>query len=375
MDLSNNEIPDTPDELKSEEKQDRQLGVVLFALGRSGMIHFENLLRTRRYRLIAVVEERIEHATQILKDAFMEDVPVVLPSGATKLLEDPEVGAVIIASPTHYHFDTIMMALSAGKAVFCEKPLGPTLEKINECYAKAEHCCLPLHCSFNRRFDPSFIEVRHRYLKGELGVLHHIKTVSRDCPPPSVEYLRISGGIFHDMAVHDLDIVSWIVGAPPVQVFVMAYCHLRKICELRPMDVDTVVITLKWADGTLGTIDLSRGAVYGYDQRLELFGERGMLQAHNRGGLSVEQSHTFEHGISRSPIYYSFPQRYSEGYAASLDHFCDVVFGLDKLNVTRDDTLLNTRLAIACDESLRKGLPIRLDGKPVMSEFANYQLT
>lgn len=187
----------------------------------------------------------------------------------------------------------------------------------------AEKKKIPLLCAFNRRFDPSFVQVKERVNDGEVGEVHVIKTCSRDSPLPSLEYLKTSGGIFHDCIVHDIDVICWILKDRPISVSSHAHSFMKEIKELD--DHDTVAVTLKFPSGAIGIIDVSRHSKYGYDQRLEVYGMNGMISSGDFRPTAVS-SHN-KSGSTFVPIYYSFASRYSDAYYRELDHFIKCVKG------------------------------------------------
>ena len=230
----------------------------------------------------------------------LSEVRFLQPAEADLLYQDEEVNAVIVATPTYTHEEYITRSLEAGKAVFTEKPVSENTEAVDRLYQLAAKMNQPLFCAFNRRFDPGFSDVRAKIRQGQLGQVQQIKLTSRDSPLPSVAYLKISGGIFHDCMVHDIDLMTYILGEYPVQVFTIANAMIPEVAELN--DHDNVVSTFKFASGlstlkwyatlvypakkisfagTIGVVDISRFASYGYDQRLEVFGPGGMLQVDN----------------------------------------------------------------------------------------------
>jgi len=183
-----------------------------------------------------------------------------------------------------------------------------------------------------------------------------VKTCSRDSPLPSIDYLRISGGMFHDCAVHDIDAVCYLLKERPHVVYSVAHSHIPSIAAIN--DVDTVVITMKFPSGALATIDLSRHSHYGYDQRVEVFGEKGMLVSENR--RETELTSLTSGGTSRDVIMYSFPQRYAESYVNAMEHFLNVVEGKEEILVTMSDALSVSKIASAAEESHHTGKPVEL---------------
>ena len=184
------------------------------------------------------------------------------------MLKDEEVDAVIITTPTDSHESYVLSALKANKAVFCEKPISGERKVIEECYNLAYKMKCPMLCAFNRRFDPKLSKVKQETMEGKIGQVHHIKMTSRDSPSPSVAYLKISSGIFHDCAIHDIDMACWLVGEKPVAVFAQGSAFDPEIKAIG--DVDTAAIVLKFPSGALASIALSRYSQEGYDQRLEV---------------------------------------------------------------------------------------------------------
>lgn len=174
----------------------------------------------------------------------------------------------MIATPTDKHEDFVLKSLRAGKAVFCEKPVAADITSVGVCYEEAEKQQRPLLCAFNRRFDPGMSSIHRQVKEGRIGRVYQIKTCSRDSPLPPISFLKISNGMYHDCAVHDIDMICWIVGEEPRGIMAMGSTFNEGIRALS--DVDTIAIILKFPSGILGSIDLSRHSSYGYDQRLEV---------------------------------------------------------------------------------------------------------
>ena len=223
------------------------------------------------------------------------------------------------------------------------------------CYSEAEKHGASLLCAFNRRFDPTRVKVRKEVKAGRIGQLQMVKTTSRDNPLPSVDYLRISGGIFHDCAIHDIDVIMWIVGEFPTTVYAQAHAFRSTIAAID--DVDTVAITMKFPGGVIAQIDLSRFAAYGYDQRLEAFGSNSMLQSQNARASSVCVSD--DKGLQDDVYMFPFWERYAESYKNELDHFLDVIEG-KPCSVKREEVLMASKVASACQESYKTGKPVHI---------------
>jgi myo-inositol 2-dehydrogenase/D-chiro-inositol 1-dehydrogenase len=230
---------------------------------------------------------------------------------------------VVICTPTYTHTDLIKEALTAGKHVMCEKPLGHDVQTIDSLYALSAETKKHLLCGFHRRWDPSFSGVRQAVQAGACGKVHKIKSISRDNPVPSYEYLKISGGIVHDCASHDIDMLCWVLGTYPTQVYALAHTHDPEIKKLD--DFDSVELVFNFPNQVIGTVDVTRKAVYGYDQRLEVVGDGGLVQANNypKTSLVTADVNGFKHDAGR----YSFPTRYPEAYCGVLDHLVDLMQG------------------------------------------------
>eukprot|EP00112_Aurelia_sp_Birch-Aquarium-sp1_P016750 Seg382.13 transcript_id=Seg382.13/GoldUCD/mRNA.D3Y31 product="Myo-inositol 2-dehydrogenase" protein_id=Seg382.13/GoldUCD/D3Y31 len=340
-----------------EKKILQSFGIAILGLGRAGTIHFGNCLANKRVILKYLVEvdaeKRKEYATFAANRLY--GIQILEPSQLDVVLSDPEVHGVIITTITSVHEELTLKCLQAGKAVFCEKPLAETYEGTEKCYKEAERHKVPLFCAFNRRFDPAHSKVRSEVKSGKVGQLQVVKTCSRDSPSPPIDYLKASPGIFHDCGIHDIDLIMWIVGEKPTTVYTQAHAFRKDIAAID--DVDTVAITMKFPSGVLAMIDLSRFAAYGYDQRLEAFGSKGMVESKNLSKSSFCLSNGS--GISDDVIQFSFQQRFAESYEIELDHFLDSING-EELIVTKDSTLAACKVAQACEDSCKSGETVKL---------------
>lgn len=332
------------------------INVALFALGRAGSIHLTNLMRNSRFYLKYVVEADRRKLLRVQAEWRLPNTALLSPDEAEKVFQDPSIHGIIIATPTFLHKDLVIRGLSTGKAIFCEKPIAEDTEGIKHCYEMAHKVGKPILCGFNRRFDPSFCYLRDQVQAGTVGQVHMIKTVARDSPLPSVEYLKISGGIFHDCAVHDVDLICWVIGEYPTHVFASATAFIPEVAEMN--DYDTVAFTMKFPSGAISMTDLSRFAAYGYDQRLEVFGPKGMVASGNERPYLMTTSTA--QGESQPPLLYSFPSRYYDGYINELNHFCDVIQGLDDLQLPGENTLKVSTITTALEKSAATGQMIEV---------------
>jgi myo-inositol 2-dehydrogenase/D-chiro-inositol 1-dehydrogenase len=332
------------------------VGVCLVGTGRIGAVHFANIVGNLRLQLLYVVDVDTTRAVDFATKAG----PECQHSGTIDAaLKDPRVKAVVVCTPTAQHREIILASVRAGKAVMCEKPISLKLDEIDECYKEAEKCKVPLLCGYQRRHDPTFSQLHRTCRSGGIGTLQICKTMSRDNPVPTIAYLKISGGIFHDCGSHDIDLCRWILNEDPSEVYCVASAFRKEIAEID--DFDTVLVTLKFPSGALGSIDLSREAVYGYDQRIEVHGSGGMVQANNKQPTAMVLH--AKSGVSVDPNCYSFPQRYVEAYANELNHFVDCVLGKAVPLLTHDDARKVSIIADAAEESARTGKPVKMAGR------------
>ena len=243
-------------------------GIALFGIGRIGRTHLQGILANHRCHLRYVVDSKTELAERVLEEHGVTDVAVVDDSRYHTTLRDPAVDGVVIATPTDTHEVYIHDALEASKAVFSEKPLAADVPAIARCYDLARKMDRPLFCGFQRRFDPYFSSIYQRVQAGELGKIYHIQTNSRDGELAPPEYFEGAPGIFHDSAVHDIDIMCWLAGEEPEGVFAHGAVHHPGIAKAG--DLDVVSVLLQFPNKVQGTIHVCRHSTFGYDQRLEV---------------------------------------------------------------------------------------------------------
>lgn len=345
--------------LKSESENEPIVKLALFGVGRAGTIHLMSIVSSVRVKLLYIVDNIESNWPKIQKYWHLDNVTFLNSKQSDKVFKDPNVDAVIVASPTYTHENIVIKALEAKKAVFCEKPIAENRTQTIHCYEIAKRVGKPLFCAFNRRFDPSYSSVRDRVRRGEVGHVHMIKTVSRDSPLPTITYLSSSGGIFHDCLVHDIDMITWVLGDYPDKVSVLADANVPEIKEID--DFDTVAVTMHFSSGTLGIIDLSRNSNFGYDQRLEAFGPKGMVQADNEQPIHSVRRQYGSQGEMTAPIWYSFASRFLNGYRREFDHFIDVVHGKVESSVRSKEILAVCKIATACEESARTGKIVHIE--------------
>jgi myo-inositol 2-dehydrogenase/D-chiro-inositol 1-dehydrogenase len=321
------------------------LRIALLGLGRAGNFHLQSLRQTHEAQVACVFDIDEAKAKSI---ADREDCRWA--STAEQAVAADDVDAVIVATPTGAHFDGVQLCLEAARPVLTEKPLGRHLHEIDACFRKAKDQATPLFVAFQRRFDPAFASLVSAVHGNRLGQLQHVRSVSRDNPVPATDYIRSSGGIFHDCMVHDLDMVCQIVGEVPTHLSSFGSSFIADIgaCD----DFDNVVASLAFSSGVTAAIDINRKSVYGYDQRIEAFGDAGMIQADNYHNSSVTQATA--DGFARPPVDYSFPTRYREAYLQELLCFVRCARGNEEVPITHEQVRVNHLLASGLETAARE---------------------
>ncbi|WP_270935501.1 inositol 2-dehydrogenase [Falsiroseomonas oryzae] len=322
-----------------------------FGAGRIGAIHAANLAASGRARLTHVVDV---HAPAAEALAVKHGARV---SDTAAALADPEVGAVIIASSTDTHAELVIAAARAGKAIFCEKPIDLSLARVDACLAEVGKAGVPMLVGFNRRFDPSFAELHRRIGAGAIGTVEQVVITSRDPAPPPIAYIKVSGGLFRDMTIHDFDMARWMLGEEPVEVFAHG-ANLVDPAIGAAGDIDSAMVLLRTASGRMAHINNSRRASYGYDQRVEVFGSAGRLIAGNPTPTTVELAD--RHAVSADKPLHFFLERYADAYRIELNAFLDAVANGTPMPVGAEDGRQALVLADAALRSLQEGRPVRV---------------
>jgi myo-inositol 2-dehydrogenase/D-chiro-inositol 1-dehydrogenase len=327
------------------------LEVALFGAGRMGQIHAGNLARQSSVRLKYVVDVDARAAGELASryGARVADTPTAL--------GDRNVGAVAIASSTDTHADLILRAAEAGKAIFCEKPVDLSLDRARACAEAVARAGVPCMIGFQRRFDPTFVALKARLAEGAIGEPEILVVTSRDPRPPPVSYIEHSGGIFKDMMVHDFDIFRWILEDEAATVYATGSCLVDPAIG-KAGDADSAMVTIRGRHGRLCQINITRRAAYGYDQRLEVLGSKGMLQARNHRPTEV-MAHTAA-GVSEDKPEPFFLERYRVAYAQEIAHFAEVIATGKAPRTTVQDGVEALELAEAATRSWREGRALEL---------------
>ena len=330
------------------------LNVGLIGAGRIGRIHAGNLAnRIPNARLVAVADIDLEAAKSLTAELNIETAV----SDYAQLLEHGDLQAVVISSATDTHAQIIMEAAAAGKHIFCEKPLALELSRIDDALDAVEAAGVKLQVGFNRRFDPNYRKVREMAAEGKIGEPQILRITSRDTEPPPLEFVKVSGGIFLDMTIHDFDMARYITGSEIEEIYVIGAVMIDpRIEELG--DLDTVIITLRFENGVIGTIDNSRKAVYGYDQRIELFGSEGMISTENE--TPDRHSLSSADGIQKPLPLHFFLERYIESYLREMQSFVDCVQNDTPPEVTGADGRAPVVSGLAARLSYDENRPVSL---------------
>ena len=321
------------------------IDVALLGAGRIGRIHAGNLARQPGVRL-AAVSDVIADAAQSLATLHSARV-----ASADEVFADRAIAAVVIGSSTDTHADFIVRAAAAGKAIFCEKPVDLDLARAKDCAAAVKKAGVTCMIGFQRRFDPTFAAVKARLDAGEIGTPEMLVVTSRDPGAPPVDYIRKSGGIFKDMLIHDFDIFRWIMDDEAATVYATGSCLTDSAIQAAG-DIDATAVTIRTRRGRLAQINTIRRAVYGYDQRFEVLGSKGMLQANNH--KPTEVTLWSSGAVSADKPEYFFLERYRAAYAAEMAHFFDVLAGRATPCTTIDDGVKALALAEAATTSWRE---------------------
>jgi myo-inositol 2-dehydrogenase/D-chiro-inositol 1-dehydrogenase len=354
------------------------LKIGLIGTGRIGCLHAEHLtsrIPGGRADLIMVADV-VEGAARVCAERYgishvSKDYRAVL--------DCPDIQAVVICSPTNTHAQIIEEAAQAGKHIFCEKPIALDLASIDRALEAVKRAGVKLQIGFNRRFDANYRRVRQAIEQEEIGKPHLLHIISRDPAPPPIEYIRVSGGIFLDMTIHDFDMARFLIGSEVEEIFVQA-AVMDDPAIGEAGDVDTAFVLLQFSNGVIGTISNSRRAVYGYDQRVELLGSAGMIGTENNYSNTVTISDC--HSVRRDLPLNFFLDRYIDSYISEMVAFVDAVAYDKAVPVTGLDGRVPVVMALAARKSLLEHRPVRLSeiedqGLPVLStdELLEHQTT
>jgi len=329
------------------------LKVALLGAGRIGQVHARTMMANADTQLVAVADVVTEAADALAKTYDINSVSV------DDALNDPNIDAVLIATSTDTHSDLIEIATKNGKAVLCEKPIDLSLERAIECQRQTEKNKQPIMIGFNRRFDPNFSNLKSRFDNGEIGKGELLSITSFDPAPPPISYVKVSGGLYRDMMIHDIDIACWLFGGTPAKINAVGSSIIDEEIG-KAGDVDTAIATLAWADGRLATIKNSRRAAYGYDQRIELLGSEGLIGAKNVLENTVETITSI--GATTAKPEHFFLERYARAYEIEWQEFVSALSDKRPMPATLQDGINALAVAEAATLSSSTGKTVLMNG-------------
>ena len=325
------------------------VSIGLLGAGRIGQIHGRNIAASTRARLAAIADPLPDGANAL---SMATGAPVRSPE---EILADKSIDAILIGTPTDTHADFIDQAAAVGKAVFCEKPVDLSSERIRQTLARVEKAGIALMIGFNRRFDPNFAALQKRLAEGAAGNVELVTILSRDPGPPPVSYIVRSGGLFRDMMIHDFDMARFLLGEDAVEVHAMGSALVDPAIG-KAGDIDTAAVILRTASGKICQISNSRRATYGYDQRIEVHGSKGLLSAGNVHETTVRFAGA--QGVTSDPVQNFFLERYAAAYRHEIEAFIDAVDKGAKPSPSGTDGLKAQLMADAAAKSLETGKPV-----------------
>lgn len=335
------------------EKKKLRLGII--GAGRIGKVHAETL----SFRVPEAIPASITDVNGVSAKEVAERCGIFkVARNAAELINDPAIDAVLICSPTETHADLVIQAARAGKHIFCEKPIDASLARIDAALAEVKKSGVKFQVGFNRRFDANFARVRAAVERGEIGTPHLMHIISRDPAPPPVSYIKLSGGIFLDMTIHDFDMARFLVGDEVETIY--AAGGVRIDPEIgKAGDLDTVLLVLQFKNGVIGTIDNSRKAVYGYDQRVEILGSQGAISTGNcypnQAILSTASA------VQRDLPLNFFMERYTESFVSELQAFVNAVREDKQVPVNGMDGRIAVLMGLAARKSYDERRPVQLE--------------
>ncbi|EQC34170.1 hypothetical protein SDRG_08378 [Saprolegnia diclina VS20] len=332
--------------------RNQSLRVGVLGAGRIGRIHTQILTRLG-VTVVAIADPSDERGASLAREFGVAKVT----TNPDDIFQDPTIHAVLICSPTDQHAQQIHQAAAHKKHIFCEKPIALDLAVVDAAVHAVEAAGVKMMVGFNRRFDANFKRIRQAILQDEIGTIGMVRITSRDPSAPPVSYIKVSGGIFCDMTIHDFDMARFLVGAEVDQVFVMAQARDPEIGAAG--DVDTAVICLRFENGVLGYIENSRVAAYGYDQRVEILGSKGAVSCENNYPNTVTISNGTS--IARDLPLHFFIDRYMEAYKDELAAFVEICLNKDAIApVSGHDGRQALKLGLAATLSMKENRPVRL---------------
>ena len=331
----------------------KQIKIGVIGIGRMGQIHLDNLMQ--KFSEVEVVaisdinEEARQWAEKYTISKFYSDYE--------DLISDQQVNTVVICSPTNQHAENIIAAAQAGKNIFCEKPMDLSIQTATKVLQIVEKAGVKFMLGFNRRFDPNFMKIKSLIDEGKVGEPQIVKITSRDPAPPPIDYIKSSGGMFLDMTIHDFDMARFMVNSKVISIFAVGRNLVDPNIGMAG-DIDTAVVTITFDSGAIATIDNSRQAVYGYDQRVEVFGSEGMAGTDNN--KSDNHYYYNKKGQSESLPLHFFMDRYIPSYFNEMKAFIDCIVHDEAPKVGGQDGLISLAMGWAANTSMQENRVVML---------------
>ena len=327
-----------------------KIRILIIGLGRIGKIHLANLQAKGEVEIVGICDPTDEAKVFSNKAGL-----TFYQKDFTDIASEVETDAIIICSPTDTHANYVSIAAKKGIDVFCEKPLDLSLKKVKQVLKIVNESKIKLMLGFNRRFDSEFQSVKEKIVNGHIGDIYTIKITSRDPSPPPINYIKSSGGIFLDMTIHDFDMIRYLTNKEIVEVYAKGDALVNPEIA-KAGDIDTAIINLTFEDGSMAVIDNCRKAVYGYDQRVEVFGSKGMVQSKNKfDKYTLTYS---ENGVTSALPQHFFLERYADAYKKEINHFIDCIRHKKTPEVSGFDGLMSLVLGLCAKESLNCNKPV-----------------
>jgi len=332
----------------------KKIKIGIVGAGRIGKIHADNLIKHPQVEIVGISD--LFAGSELQQWASDRGITLVT-KNSEELLNHSGIDAIFICSTTDTHVPLIKTAAEQGKHIFCEKPLSMDIRQTEEAIEAVTRAGVQLQVGFNRRFDHNFKRVREHVQSGAIGETHLIKITSRDPAPPPEAYIKLSGGIFMDMMIHDFDMARFLSGSEVEEVYANGSVLVDPVFAQYD-DVDTAIVTLRFTNGALGVIDCSRKASYGYDQRVEVFGSKGSSTADNDFPNTAVL--TTEEGVQSDKPLHFFLERYNTAYIEETQQFIDSLLDDKAVSVSGQDGWQAERIALAAKLSLKENRPVKL---------------
>ena len=327
-----------------------KIKILIIGLGRIGKIHLANLQAKGKVEIVGICDPTDEAKVFSNKAGF-----TFYQKDFTDIASEVETDAIVICSPTDTHAKYVSIAAKKGIDVFCEKPLDLSLQKVKRILKIVNESKIKLMLGFNRRFDSEFQSVKEKIVNGHIGDIHTIKITSRDPSPPPINYIKSSGGMFLDMTIHDFDMIRYLTNKEIVEVYAKGDALVNPEIA-KAGDIDTAIINLTFEDCSMAVIDNCRKAVYGYDQRVEVFGSKGMVQSKNKfDNYTITYG---EKGVTSPLPQHFFLERYADAYKKEINHFIDCIRHKKTPDVSGFDGLMSLVLGLCAKESLNCNKPV-----------------